>query len=92
MNGEIHVSSIVVHSRPGWGGKVAAALAAMPGLEVRASSPEGKLVVVFEAESVAAIFDRIEAIRNAAGVVGAALVFHAIDGPSPEETRSQPCP
>jgi nitrate reductase NapD len=77
--GECHVSSVVVQARPAALDAVSAAIAALPGAEVHAVDPVGKLVVVITADSERTIGEHVRTINAMAGVFTASLVFHAID-------------
>jgi nitrate reductase NapD len=78
-SGEYHVSSIVVQARPAALAAVSSAVAALPGAEVRAVDPAGKLVVVVTADSEGTIGDHLQTISAMAGVFTASLVFHAVE-------------
>ena len=76
MPEEIHISSLVVHSRPSQATAVAARLRDMPGVEIRGGVEQGKLVVTLETASEAEVVERLNAIQVLDGVLAAALVFH----------------
>ncbi len=76
MPDEIHISSLVVHSRPSQATAVAARLRAMPGVEIRGGVEQGKLVVTLETASEAEVVERLNAIQVLDGVLAATLVFH----------------
>ncbi len=76
MPEEIHVSSLVVHSRPRQAMAVAARLREMPGVEIRGGVEAGKLVVTLETASEAEVVERLNAIQVIDGVLAATLVFH----------------
>jgi len=76
---EWHISSIVVHARPAALAAISAAIAALPGTEVHATDPAGKLVVVVTAAGEGMIGDQLRAINAMEGVYTASLVFHAIE-------------
>ena len=76
MPEEIHISSLVVHSRPSLAMAVAARLRGMPGVEVRCGVESGKLVVTLETASEAEVVERLNAIQVLDGVLAATLVFH----------------
>jgi nitrate reductase NapD len=73
---EIHISSLVVHSRPWQATAVAALLRGMPGVEVRGGVESGKLVVTLETASESEVVERLNAIQVLDGVLAATLVFH----------------
>ena len=76
MPEEIHISSLVVHSRPWQATAVAARLREMPGVEIRGGVEQGKLVVTLETASEAEVVARLNAIQLLDGVLAATLVFH----------------
>ncbi len=73
---EIHISSLVVHSRPWQATAVAARLREMPGVEIRGGVEQGKLVVTLETASEAEVVEGLNAIQVLDGVLAAALVAH----------------
>jgi nitrate reductase NapD len=73
------IASILVHVRPERLGAVASAIEALPGSEIYSRSPQGKLVVVIEADHVGDIGATLNAISAMPHVLTAALVFHATD-------------
>lgn len=76
MPEEIHISSLVVHSRPSQATTVAARIREMPGVEIRGGVAAGKLVVTLETASEAEVVERLNAIQLLDGVLAATLVFH----------------
>jgi nitrate reductase NapD len=58
---------------------VSAELAALPGVEIHAHDPSGKLILTLETADEAAIVERLNAIYGIRGVLSAALVFHHIE-------------
>jgi len=79
MSGELHITSLVVHSTPRRVQGVADFIAAMPGACVHAVSPNGKLVVTLEAASADEILSQVNGIQRADGVLSAALVYQCAD-------------
>ncbi|AGH73189.1 chaperone NapD [Edwardsiella piscicida] len=81
MSSEIwHVCGLVVQARPQSVEAVAQALSAMEETEVAASEPQqGKLVIVMQSEDSGRLLDRIESVRNVAGVLAVSLVYHQQD-------------
>ena len=76
MRDEVHISSLVVHSRPGRARAVADGLSGMAGVEVHAGVEAGKLVVTLEAASEGETMERLAAIQARDDVLAAALVYH----------------
>ena len=76
---ELHIASLVVHAPPSRLGEVERALAEIPGTEVHASSPAGKLVVTLERPSAATMTDTVLEIQRLPGVLSATLVYQCAD-------------
>ncbi len=75
MAPEIHIAGVLVLVAPGRGPAVAGALSRLPGVEVRAVTQAGKLVVVCECTSGKEVLGLIGQMRELAGVLDAALVY-----------------
>jgi nitrate reductase NapD len=86
MSAKLHISSLVVQTRPERFAEVHARLLDM-GAEIPASDPCGKLVVVLETDSEAAVSRFLDEIASADGVLSANLVYHLVDA---EEAGSGP--
>ncbi|AZQ11959.1 chaperone NapD [Shewanella khirikhana] len=76
MTQEYHVTSLVVHAAPSQANTIARAIEILPGAEVHATSPEGKLVVTLEGSTQRAILDNVEAINALNGVLSSSLIYH----------------
>ena len=76
---ELHIASLVVHSTPRRVQEVGSTIAAVPGAEVHAASPEGKLVVTLEAATAHDMAGKVAGIQRLAGVLSAALVYQCAD-------------
>lgn len=88
----MNLSGILVTAVPDRLAEVTAALAAMPGLEVRQSdAATGRIVVVQEAAEVGDEVDGFMRIRALADVINVDLVCHYIGDEAPE-TPAQPQP
>lgn len=74
----IQIASLIVHIQPLLMVSVKANLIRLPGLELHQESPQGKLVVVLEADDEAQILATIAAIQGLPGVLNAALVYHEV--------------
>jgi len=82
---EIHISSMVVHAMPDYLADVKISIEKLPGAEIHAESPNGKLVVVVESQTQTYITDVIEKIACLDHVLSTALVYHQIE-PQPDRT------
>lgn len=76
MPEEVHISSLVVHSRPERARAVADRLRGMAGVGVHGGTEAGKLVVTLETASEGEIVERLNGIQAIEGVLAATLVFH----------------
>ena len=83
MPDEIHISSLVVHSRPERARAVADRLRGMAGVGVHGGIEAGKLVVTLETATEGEIVERLGVIQLLDGVLAATLVFHHFE-PVPE--------
>jgi len=83
---DAEIASVLVQARPERLREVERAIAALPGCEVHARDPKGKLVVVIETTNAGAVGTRLNEIALLPDVFSAALVFHAIDAAAPGET------
>jgi len=80
---EVHISSMVVHAMPDHLSDVKTNIEKLPGAEIYAESPNGKLVVVLESQTQTYITDVIEKIACLDHVMSTALVYHQIE-PQPD--------
>ena len=75
----MNISSVIVHAKPAELLSVRGSLEQIPGVEVHATTDDGKLVVTIETDSdgeTARTFDRINVMD---GVMSAAMVFHQFE-------------
>jgi len=86
----IHVSGVLVRTRPECLDSVRAQLESAPGIEVHAMTPEGRLVTVVEKPSDHELADAFNDMQNTAGVLSASLVYHYSEdeNASEQETTS----
>jgi periplasmic nitrate reductase NapD len=78
VSGELHITSLVVHSTPGRAQGVSNTIAGIPGARVHALQ-NGKLVVTLEAGTADEMLAMITGIQRADGVLSAALVSQYVD-------------
>lgn len=76
MTEQCHIASLLVHVRPQASQPLLDYLAARPGTEVHAASPEGKLVLVLERDRAQGITEALEEITGQPGVLSCALIYH----------------
>ncbi|MCG6877451.1 MAG: chaperone NapD [Betaproteobacteria bacterium] len=79
------VASLVVRARPERLTALGEALRQMPGVEVHAVQPEGRIVVTVEDVDGVYPAESIVSIHNLGGVIGVSLVYEYSD----EETGSE---
>ena len=64
---------------------IAGAVEEIPGADVHAATPEGKMVITLETDGDQAILAHIDTINRISGVISTALVYHQVDE-DPEPT------
>ena len=69
---EVHICGLVVYVQPDTAEATSNQLQAVPGLEIHAADPCGKLVVTLETEKL----DDVEAVGRVPGVLLSNLVYH----------------
>lgn len=79
MNAPCHIASLVARCQPDCLATVEAALADFENLDIHATDPSGKIVVVLSAERANDISDFSTTCTQFNGVLSCDLVFHAID-------------
>ena len=81
---ETHIASLVIHAHPERAERVRQQIAQLPGAEIAATSPSGKLVVTLETASEKDIASHLGHIQSIKGVLAATLVYHQIETSSDE--------
>ena len=71
----LQIASLILHCRPERLPAVKANLALLDGLEIYQESPQGKLILVLEAEREEQILDTLGQLQNLPGVLNAVLVY-----------------
>jgi nitrate reductase NapD len=72
----MNICSCVVHTRPERGEEVGRRLRDLPGVEVHAGEPQGKLVVTVEDTSATLAADTLAALGAVEGVINTVLIYH----------------
>lgn len=72
----MNITGILVAAQPGQAEQLRALLTAMPGVEVHAVTPEGRMVVTVERAADAEMTAAFDDINRLPGVLSAALVYH----------------
>ena len=75
----MNISSAILHIAPSHLAAACAALRSMPGVEIHASSPEGKLVVTLEGDDTDSAADGYVALHGVPGVASVAMVYQYSD-------------
>jgi nitrate reductase NapAB chaperone NapD len=77
-----HYAGLALHVRPDRRDAVCAALAELPGVEVRLRHPDGeRLIAVVESIDVEGQVAALRRVREVPGVLVAAPAFHLVDDP-----------
>jgi len=81
----MNISSAILHIVPARLDEACAVLAGMPGVEIHARSPEGKVVVTLEDDDTEAAANRYVALHGVPGVAAVAMVYQYSDEESDTE-------
>ena len=85
----MNISSAIVHIAPASLEEACAVLSGMPGVEIHARSPEGKVVVTLEDEDTNSAADKFVSLHGIAGVLSVAMVYqYSDDGLVTEEVQA----
>lgn len=90
MPAELHITSAIVQVRPESVAATTAHLAALPGVEVHAAAPTGKIIVTLETANERAAIELLDAIRALPGTIDTAMVFHGVDQVAPNSEERLP--
>jgi periplasmic nitrate reductase NapD len=90
MPSELHITSAIVQTRPESVAAVHQQLLTLPGVEVHAVAPAGKIIITMETEDGRRAMDLIDAIRALPGTIDTALVYHGVDDSAPDTKETQP--
>lgn len=71
----MNLSSIIIYARPHEQESLRTRLASLPGVEVHAAAPDGRLVATIECDDDAANARTYQAIERSEGVLSVALVY-----------------
>lgn len=81
--GNFNICGIVVHLAPERSDGTLDALAALPGVEIIGTSPEGRVALTAIDTEHALALDQLTAMHRLPGVVSASLTYHAFEPASP---------
>lgn len=80
----MNISSAIVYSRPDQEAALRMQLATLTGIEVHATTDDGKMVVTIEADNDRAAVNTYEAIERLPGVMSMAMIFQQTES-NPEQ-------
>ncbi len=72
----LDISGVLVHTRADEMREMCLRLEAIDGVEIQASTDDGRIVVLIEAENSTSTADCFLQVQNLEGVLSAALVYH----------------
>ena len=75
----MNISSIVVHAYPHEINAIQGKLADMPGVDVHASTDDGKIIITVEDAPESVPADTLMNVQNIPGVLSAAMVYNYSD-------------
>ena len=75
----MNISSAILHVVPARLAEAREALRKLPGLEIHAESPEGKMVVVLEDDDLESAANKYVALHGMPGVASVAMVYQYSD-------------
>ncbi|MBF1164542.1 chaperone NapD [Dechloromonas agitata] len=75
----MNISSAILHVVPARLAEAREALLKLPGLEIHAESPEGKMVVVLEDDDLESAANKYVALHGMPGVASVAMVYQYSD-------------
>lgn len=79
---EIHITSAIAFVQPGGAARIAGEIRAAGLAEVPRIDPRGRLVLLLERPSTAAILDSLDAVRALPGVLAVHLVYQHAEAAS----------
>ena len=82
------VASLVVRTRPDRVDPLRADIGALPGAEVHAVQPDGRLIVTVDDSDGASPAESIVKVHNLGGVIGVSLVYEYCDDDIGTEERT----
>lgn len=85
MTAAIDICGVLVQTRPERLAEVGQQLAAIPGVEVHAQDPQGRLVVTVESTPGRSTIDTVSGLGVVEGVVATSLVYQYADGDKREQ-------
>jgi nitrate reductase NapD len=81
----MHISSLIVHAKPGKDALFRTQIATLDGVELHAVADDGRMIVTMESVDDAAIRNTYEAIERLDGVISVAMVYHQVESDPDKE-------
>ena len=75
----MHISSLIVHAKPGADAFFRTQISTLDGVELHAVADDGRMIVTMESVDDAAIRITYEAIERLDGVLSVAMVYHQVE-------------
>ena len=82
----MNLASLVVHTLPSDREQIAGQLLGLPGVEIHATTDDGRLVVTVDNDASQVTADTLQAIHETQGVISAAITFQYSDDSETDES------
>ena len=84
----MNLASLVVHTLPSDCEQIAGQLLGLPGVEIHATTDDGRLIVTVDNDTPHVTADTLQAIHSTRGVISAAITFQYSDDSETDESES----
>ena len=81
----MHISSLIVHAKPGAEALFREQISGLDGVELHAIAEDGRMIITMESADDAAIRNTYSAIERLDGVLSVAMVYHQIESDPDKE-------
>lgn len=81
----MNISSVIVNAQPGRAGVVRSGLEQTPGVEIHASTEDGKFVVTIESDTDGETVGTYDRLSQMNGVMSVAMVYHQFESDPEKE-------
>jgi nitrate reductase NapD len=85
----ISIAGLLLHARPEQLASVRARLERLPGVEVHAVTPQGKLVVTVDEQEGQAVGESVMRLHRVDGVLCASMIYHHFENDAAEQEISE---
>jgi len=82
----MNIAGVLVNSHPDHVDSVKQRLAAIHGVEVHATTPEGRIVVTVDEDNLDTLADTFRQFHDLSGVLSASMVYHHFETDSAQES------